>query len=110
MVEYDFRAAYAFLHSGVSILASYAISLKQCLLFGAYSFARWTYFNYLNFDEYLTFEVFSLEPMVSARGPASASGEAVTPDCYIYIVFPPQWGVLPARAGRTAVKCLDSKQ
>ena len=55
MVEYDFRAAYAFLHSGVSILASYAISLKQCLWFCAYFIRTMDFMNFhdLNFDEYL---------------------------------------------------------
>ena len=47
----------------------------------------------LNFDEFLTFEFFSLEPMFSARGPASASEEAVTSDSYHLLRLSPTVGV-----------------
>ena len=94
MVEYDFRAAYAFLHSGVSILASYAIHSSSVFWFCAYFIRTMDFMNFhdLNFDELLDWP-FLARAVFTARGPASASVEAVTSDSYHLLRFSPTVGV-----------------
>ena len=110
MVEYDFRAAYAFLHSGVSTFGDLRVLSSSIFWFCAYFIHSLDFMNFLdlNYDELLVWP-FLARAVFTARGPASASEEAVTSDCSIYCVFPHS-GVLPAWAGRTAVSWFDSKE
>ena len=89
MVEYDFRAAYAFLHSGVSTFGDLRVFSSSIFWFCAYFIRTMDFMNFLdlNYDELLVWP-FLARAVCTARGPASASEEAVTSDKdTIYCVF-----------------------
>ena len=88
MVEYDFRAAYAFLHSGVSTFGDLRVLSSSIFWFCAYFIRTMDFMNFhdLYYDELLVWPLLA-RAVLTARGPASASEEAVTSDSLPFTAF-----------------------